>query len=195
MIGAIIVCLKIIFRKQNYVGEVKFSSIDVDVTTKRLYVATMKNVVASLAIDTGKFYIHLGIKKIIFLLFSICLGDIFWRQILEKGPEGSIQLLHQTKTKIITVSGIDVVKVRGWDVIDGYLHFEWSIETYDVLYWFVFNGLLHNVYFSNNLIAVDTYHLETGVKGKATYTFPIHWYSGSDRYRILIICLCFKSFL
>lgn len=40
-------------RKQNYVGELKFSSIDVDVTTKRLYVATKKNVVASLAIDTG----------------------------------------------------------------------------------------------------------------------------------------------
>lgn len=43
----------IVFRKQNYVGEVKFSSIDVDVTSKRLYVATKKNVVASLAIDTG----------------------------------------------------------------------------------------------------------------------------------------------
>lgn len=43
-----------LFRKQNYVGEVKFSSIDVDVTTKRLYVATEKNVVASLAIETGR---------------------------------------------------------------------------------------------------------------------------------------------
>jgi len=50
----IITNINIIFRKQNYVGEVKFSSIDVDVTTKRLYVATKKNVVASLAIDTGK---------------------------------------------------------------------------------------------------------------------------------------------
>jgi len=43
-----------IYRKQDYVGEVKFSLIDVDVTTKRLYIATKKNVVASLAIDTGK---------------------------------------------------------------------------------------------------------------------------------------------
>ncbi|KAL4149129.1 hypothetical protein QTP88_003140 [Uroleucon formosanum] len=146
--------------KQNYVGEVKFSSIDVDVTTKRLYVATEKNVVASLAIDTG---------------------DIIWRQILEKGPEGSVELIHPTKSRIITVSGVDVIKVRGWDVKDGYLHFEWSTETSNVLYLFVFNGLLHNVYSSNNLIAVDTYHLETGVKGKATYTFPSHWFSGSDR--------------
>ncbi|XP_025197839.1 ER membrane protein complex subunit 1 isoform X2 [Melanaphis sacchari] len=146
--------------KQNYVGEVKFSSIDVDVTTKRLYVATKKNVVASLAIDTG---------------------DIIWRQILEKGPEGSVELIHPTKSKIITVSGIDVIKVRGWDVKDGYLHFEWSTETSNVLYLFVFNGLLHNVYSSNNLIAVDTYHLETGVKGKATYTFPAYWFSGFDR--------------
>lgn len=110
------------------------------------------------------------------------LGDIVWRQILEKGSDGSIELIHPTKSKIITVSGVDVVKIRGWDVNDGYLHFEWSIETSNVLYWFVFNGLLHNVYLSNNLIAVDTYYLETGVKGKATYTFPAHWFSGSDRY-------------
>ncbi|VVC41234.1 Hypothetical protein CINCED_3A015652 [Cinara cedri] len=146
--------------KQNYIGEVKFSSIDVDVKTKRLYVATKKNVVASLAIDTG---------------------DIIWRQILEKGSDGSIELIHPTKSKIITLSGINIVKIRGWDVNDGYLHFEWSLETTNVLYWFVFNGLLHNVYSSNGLIVVDTYYIETGVKGKATYTFPAHWFNGFDR--------------
>jgi len=146
--------------KQNYVGEVKFSSIDVDVTTKRLYVATKKNVVASLAIDTG---------------------DVIWRQILEKEPDGSIELIHPTKSKIITVNGIGVVKVRGWDVKDGYLHFEWSMETSNVLYWFVFNGLLHNVYSSKDVIAVDTYYLETGLKGKTTSTFPAHWFTGSNR--------------
>lgn len=107
---------------------------------------------------------------------------------MEKGPEGSVELIHPTKSKIITVSGVDIVKVRGWDVKDGYLHFEWSTETNNVLYLFVFNGLLHNVYSSNNLIAVDTYHLETGVKGKATYTFPAHWFSGSDRYCNIFMC-------
>jgi hypothetical protein len=101
---------------------------------------------------------------------------------LEKGSDGSIGLIHPTKSKIITVNGNDVVKVRGWDVNDGYLHFEWSTETNNVLYWFVFNGLLHNVYNSNNSISIDTYYLETGVKGKATYTFPLDWFTGFDRY-------------
>lgn len=90
--------------------------------------------------------------------------------------------MHSTKSKIIVVSGLDVIKVRGWDAKDGYLHFEWSAETSNVLYWFVFNGLLHNVYSSNNLIVVDTYHLETGIKGKTAYTFPALWFSGSQRY-------------
>lgn len=101
---------------------------------------------------------------------------------MEKGPDGSIELLHPTKSKIITVCGFDVIKVRGWDVNDGYLHFEWSMETSNVLYWFVSNGFLYNVHLSNNLIAVDTYYLESGIKGKDTYTFPAHLYSGSDRY-------------
>jgi len=65
--------LDVIYRKQNYVGEVKFSSIDVDVTTKRLYVATKKNVVASLAIDTGKTGVSIihNICLIIIILVTI----------------------------------------------------------------------------------------------------------------------------
>lgn len=101
---------------------------------------------------------------------------------MEKGPDGCIELMHSTKSKIITLSGINVIKIRGWDVNHGYLHFEWSLETTNVLYWFVFNGLLHNVYLSNDLITVDTYYLETGVKGKTTYSFPKHWFNGFDRY-------------
>lgn len=101
---------------------------------------------------------------------------------MEKGPDGNIELIHPTKSKIITVSGIDVVKVRGWDVNDGYLHFEWSAESNNAVYWFVFNGLLHCVYTSNDLISVDTYYLETGTKAKATYSFPGHWFSGFNRY-------------
>jgi len=106
---------------------------------------------------------------------------------LEKGPDGIVELIHPTKSKIITVSGVGVVKVRGWDIKDGYLHFEWSIETSNVLYWFVFNGLLHNVYSSKDVIIVDTYNLETGFKGKITYTFPAHWFTGSNRYYQIII--------
>ncbi|XP_050436738.1 ER membrane protein complex subunit 1 isoform X2 [Adelges cooleyi] len=146
--------------KQSFLGEIKFSSIDVDVTSKRVYVATKQNVVASLAIDTG---------------------DIVWRQILEKGSDGDVQLIHPTKSKIVTVTGTNVIKVRGWDVKNGYLNFEWSAEVNDVLYWFVYNGLLHKVYTSDNLIAVDTYYLETGTKGKATFTFPAHTFTGYDR--------------
>lgn len=129
--------------------------------------------------DIYIYFINYG-SKIFKYVFH--LGDIIWRQILEKGPDGSIELIHPTKSKIITVSGIDVIKVRGWDVKDGYLHFEWSKETNNVLYWFVFNGFLHNVYLSNDLIVVDTYYLETGVKGKTSYTFPANWFSGSNRY-------------
>ncbi|XP_050532938.1 ER membrane protein complex subunit 1 isoform X2 [Daktulosphaira vitifoliae] len=146
--------------RQSYVGEIKFSTIDTDATTKRVYVATKSNVVASMTIDTG---------------------DIVWRQILEKGPDGNIQLLHPTKSKIITVSGTNIIKVRGWDVKDGHLNLEWSIEAENVLYWFVFNGLLHKVYTSDNIISVDTYYLETGTKGKSTYTYPVHWFTGYDR--------------
>lgn len=113
---------------------------------------------------------------------ELYLGDIIWRQILEKGPDGSIGLLYPIKSKIITVSGVTVVKVRGWDINDGHLHFEWSTETSNDLYWFVFNGLLHNTYLSKNLIVVDTYHLETGIKGKVTYTFPAYWFSDFNRY-------------
>jgi len=115
------------------------------------------------------------------------LGDIIWRQILEKGPDGSIELIHPTKSKIITVSGIGIVKVRGWDVKDGYLHFEWSTENSNVLYWFVFNGLLHTVYLSKDVITVDSYYLETGLKGKTIYNFPAYWFTGSNRYLYIII--------
>jgi len=114
----------------------------------------------------------------------LCSGDIIWRQLLEKGPDGSIELIHPTKSKIITVSGVDIIKVRGWDVNYGYLHYEWSTEASNVLYWFVFNEFLHNVYLSNNVITVDSYYLETGIKRKATYTFPGHWFSGSNRYKL-----------
>lgn len=90
--------------------------------------------------------------------------------------------MHSTKSKIITLSGEDIVKIRGWDVNDGYLHFEWSLETTNILYWFVFDGLLHNVYPSNGKVIVDTYYLETGVKGKATYTYSAQKFNNLNRY-------------
>lgn len=112
-----------------------------------------------------------------------------WRQILEKGPIGNVLLIHPTKSKIITVSGANVIKVRAWDVNNGHLHYEWSIEVENVLYWFVFNGLLHKVYKSDNTIAVDTYYLETGTKGKSTYSYPVHGFIESNKYNICMLLL------
>lgn len=47
---------------------------------------------------------------------------------LEKGDYGCINLLHIINHLIFTVSGNNVVIVRGWDSKHGFLTHQWSIQ-------------------------------------------------------------------
>lgn len=88
--------------KQNYIGQLKFSAIDTKSSSKKIFVATEENVLAALAVKSG---------------------EIIWRQILEKGSTGVIQLMH-VDNEIITVTGVGPYLVRAWNPNFGYLHQE-----------------------------------------------------------------------
>lgn len=92
--------------KQNYVGRLKFSAIDTKSSSKKVFVATEENVLAALAVKSG---------------------DIVWRQILEKAPTGTIQLMH-VDSEIVTVTGVGPFLLRSWNPNFGYLHQERLIQ-------------------------------------------------------------------
>lgn len=58
----------------------------------------------------------------------LSIGEIKWRNVLEKGNRGVINLLYIVNNVIFVVSGSDVVIIRGWNAKHGYLTHQWSLQ-------------------------------------------------------------------
>ncbi|KAL6986821.1 DUF1620 superfamily [Sarracenia purpurea var. burkii] len=55
-------------------------------------------------------------------------SEIKWRNVLEKGSRGVINLLHQVNHAVFVVSGSDVVLVRILNAKQGALMHQWSMQ-------------------------------------------------------------------
>ncbi|XP_049962865.1 ER membrane protein complex subunit 1 isoform X2 [Schistocerca serialis cubense] len=136
--------------KQSYVGKLKFAEFDVNLSLRRIFVATEENVVAALNSKSGQ---------------------ILWRQVLEKGGQGDIHFLGVDGSAVVTVSGDKVLTLRGWDQNAGYLLWEWplplqlSLDRLKVSKWFVNSGNLYHVEpEAQKQVTVTVFKLVTGAK-------------------------------
>lgn len=131
----------------------------------QIFVSTDEHVVASLSAETGA---------------------IVWRQVLEKSERGEIKLLHLLNDEatnansvrlnnrdedagLITVSGTNVVLVRGWNVHSGNLAWEWSVTPTtnppnSEPYWFYEQSYLYSVVpnWSGSHVVLTAYNAKTG---------------------------------
>lgn len=131
------------FRRQQYIGKSVYSHLDIISPVKKVIVATNQNVVAALSLKSG---------------------DILWRQILEQGKEGTIQLLY-VDNEIVTVSGTRSPVVRGWDLENGHALFEWpmgpvSVQTFPR--WAVIEDMLVLLQFPHGEAVAQWFNLRTG---------------------------------
>lgn len=153
-------------RKRNHVGQLKFGYFD-SATNDRIIVATEENVLASLNAKTG---------------------DIIWRQIFEKSPRGTIQLLHVSNDRknvivansnsassdVLTVSGCNPSIVRSWNSNTGNLITEWTLtpnspEKAEEGFWFYnSNYLYHVIPVWESHLEITGYHPSTGQQKMAT---------------------------
>lgn len=139
--------------KQSYIGKVKFASFD---SVKRIIVATEENVIAAINIKSGQ---------------------ILWRHVLEDPPANSVELLNVDK-EIVTVSGHeDVFYVRGWELSNGVLLWEWCLHTESINARWVVNKdkLIHIVPILNSHLEVTEYDVQTGKNRGATTRISINW--------------------
>lgn len=149
------------FRSNHFVGKV----IDgfLDDRFAQVYVSTEENVVAGLSVDTGA---------------------IVWRQVLERGDRGTIKYLHlindesiNTKSvrlnhkrdddgSLITVTGTNLILVRGWNVRTGNLVWEWTSTPKSSVdsHWFYENSILYEVVpsWETSTAEVFEYNAKTG---------------------------------
>lgn len=134
--------------RQRYIGKLKFSSIDSKSSLKKVFVATEENVVAALFLKSG---------------------DIAWRQVLERGAQGQLQLMA-VDSEVVTVSGTGPFVVRGWNPSAGYLHYEWLIQSEkerSKVLWAYNQGRLYQVSLnegSPGVAEVVTYNVRSGTK-------------------------------
>lgn len=141
--------------KQSYLGEVKFSQIDSRSNVKRVYVASEENTVAALSLSSG---------------------SIVWRQVLEKGSQGSILFFHSSATNIVTVSQNSLVRV--WNSNDGTLSTEWTFPLNVRNVKFMVDG--GNFYAielspSTQTILVHTYKLTSGSMNDVVKKISASW--------------------
>lgn len=149
------------FRSNHFVGKV----IDgfVDDRFAQVYVSTEENVVAALSADTG---------------------SIVWRRVLERGDRGTIKYLHLINEEstnansvrlnnkrdddgsLITVTGSNLILVRGWNVRTGNLAWEWTITPKHPVdsHWFYEQSILYEVVpsWESSTAEVFEYNARTG---------------------------------
>lgn len=117
-------------------------------------------------------------------------GELLWRRIFESDDNrGEIKFLHvnqQTKTviqqnsrntlDIVTVSGITPFLVRGWDINNGNLAWEWSLtptvpeKALDSMWFLKDSNLYHILPVWGSHIELSEYHASTGNQVKSTTT-------------------------
>lgn len=155
-----------VFRKQNYVGKLKFAYFDVS-SNERIIAATEENVLVAFYAKTG---------------------DILWRQVFERDIRGDIKFLHVNTdpkgvaspqssaiaTDVITVSGTNPSIVRSWNANTGNLVSEWFLtpnapERAEHGFWFHSENYLHHVIpVWGSHLEVTGYHPFTGQQRKTT---------------------------
>ena len=157
------------FRRQKFVGKVRFGYFDA-VSADKVVVATENNVLAALSSKTG---------------------DILWRRVLESENRGDIKFLHVNQNtkyvasqtgssgnpfEVITVTGHNPALVRGWDLMNGNLAWEWSLvptnpENSDNSLWFFKDtNIYHVLPVWNSHIELTEYQANTGYQTKPTTT-------------------------
>lgn len=146
-----------LYRNRRYVGQ-PFDGFYDD----RLIVGTKENVIAALGIENG---------------------EIGWRRVLEKGDRGSIQYIfpviesassnslrvsngHEMDKFVATVTGTSFVLIRGWNIENSNLAWEWSVTFNDgtKAYWFYAQTKLYRVQqnWKNGFLEIMAYGLKTG---------------------------------
>uniref|UniRef100_A0A8C8AYW2 ER membrane protein complex subunit 1 n=1 Tax=Otus sunia TaxID=257818 RepID=A0A8C8AYW2_9STRI len=93
--------------RQQYVGKLKFASLEASQGSKKLIVATEKNVVAALNSRSG---------------------EILWRHVDKGTPEGAIDAMMIHGQDAITVSNAGRI-LRSWETNIGGLNWEMSLDT------------------------------------------------------------------
>lgn len=154
------------FRRQKYIGKIKFSQFD-SINAEKAIVVTEENVLAALSSRNG---------------------EILWRRVLETDESrGEVKFLYVTRDSrnvmiqtndgdpfgVITVSGSNPVLFRGWDITNGNLAWEWSItptseNLEDSQYFFKDANIYHVVPVWNSHIEVTEYQASTGQQSSAT---------------------------
>lgn len=160
--------------RQRFIGKLKFSVLDSKSNVKKIFVATEENVVAALSMKTG---------------------ELTWRQVLEKGPQGEIKFMH-ADSEVITVSGNGPFIVRGWNLANGYSHFEWNSfndadEPHENVLWTYHHGKLYKVVMldSQQVARIISYNVRSGGQ-LAAYTVNIPGFSRKCKaIGINLVCL------
>lgn len=139
--------------KQSYIGKAKFAHIDV----KRVIVATEENVIAALHLKTGQ---------------------ILWRQILEDPTKENIVHLHVDK-EIVTISGNkNSWHVRGWDINNGILLFEYvvTVDYNGQVFWVIKGDTLYQVVPNlGSHVEVSAFVLQTGAVSSPKIRLETPW--------------------
>lgn len=139
--------------KLSYIGRAKFAHID----AKRVIVATEENVIAALHLKTGQ---------------------IIWRQILEDPQKENMVHLHVDQ-EIVTVSGgKNSWHVRGWDINNGFLLFEYMVQAEENsrVFWMVKGDTLYQLAaVIGSHVDVASYVLQTGSASGQKRRIPSPW--------------------
>ena len=154
------------FRRQKYLGKIKFAQFD-SISADRAIVVTEENVLAAMSSKNG---------------------DILWRRVLETDDtRGDIKFLYVTRDSknivsqssdvdpfgVITVSGINPVLFRGWDITNGNLAWEWSLtptsaKADDAEYFFRDSNIYQVLPVWNSHIEITEYYASSGQQNRPT---------------------------
>lgn len=139
--------------KQSYIGKVKFASFD---SVKRIIVATEENVIAAINIKSGQ---------------------ILWRHVLEDQPGNTVELLDVDKEVVTVTGGENTFYVRGWELNNGVLLWEWCLHTEATnAKWGIYKDkLIHIVPVLNSHLEVTEYEVHTGQNRGASSQISTPW--------------------
>ncbi|XP_054745972.1 ER membrane protein complex subunit 1 isoform X1 [Anastrepha obliqua] len=165
----------------QHIGALRQAQLELNSLSPRLLVSTHENVVAVLEPKTGK---------------------ILWRQVLENSPRGELKLMQVGTASVninepestaaaptnskhgfdaLTVQGHAPALVRGWNVANGNLEWEWSLmplqsDRAESAFWFYKNGLLYHVIPTwRSHIEVTPYFATTGHATETTGRISAAW--------------------
>ncbi|KAK9507318.1 hypothetical protein O3M35_007202 [Rhynocoris fuscipes] len=148
--------------KQSLIGKVRYSALDLDPKSQRIFVTTEDNVVAALSLRGGK---------------------LLWRHILENDELGYIRLLY-VGTEVITVSGNGPYLLRGWNPSNGIQVFEWSIPPFPgggEGIWAVDQNRVYQVKLHDMSMEVTAFYLRSGNSAGSTKTITSSWLSSKSK--------------